>query len=88
MYSYASDVWAFGVVMYELACLERPYSGDSLPSLAYRIVSDLSQNAMRDFTASTSTFGYSDELTQAIEAMRSKGGARPHAAGAAAVCVC
>lgn len=38
MYSYASDVWALGVVMYELASLERPYVGDSLPSLAYRIV--------------------------------------------------
>ncbi|KAL1520466.1 hypothetical protein AB1Y20_022047 [Prymnesium parvum] len=75
MYSYASDVWALGVVMYELLCLERPYTGDSLPSLAYRIVRDLSQNAMRDFSRSTSTFGYSSELTQAVEAMLHK---RPH----------
>lgn len=57
MYSYSSDVWALGVVMYELACLERPYTGDSLPSLAYRIVSDLSQNAMRDFSSSAADFG-------------------------------
>lgn len=69
MYSAASDVWAFGVVMYELACLKRPYTGDSLPSLAFRIVADLSQNAMRDLP---SPLPYSRDLTQAMEAMLHK----------------
>lgn len=54
------------------ACLERPYTGDSLPSLAYRIVTDLSQNAMRDFSSSAAKFGYSRDLCAAIEDMLHK----------------
>lgn len=37
-YSYKSDVWALGVVLYEMCTLKYPFLGDSLPSLAMRIM--------------------------------------------------
>ncbi|OII75161.1 NIMA-related kinase 5 [Cryptosporidium ubiquitum] len=36
-YTYKSDIWSFGCVMYELTCLKPPFSGDSLLSLAWKI---------------------------------------------------
>ncbi|KAJ1611753.1 NIMA-related kinase 5 [Cryptosporidium canis] len=36
-YTYKSDIWSFGCVLYELTCLKPPFSGDSLISLAWKI---------------------------------------------------
>ncbi|OII77527.1 protein kinase domain-containing protein [Cryptosporidium andersoni] len=36
-YTYKSDIWSFGCVMYELTCLKPPFTGDSLLSLAWNI---------------------------------------------------
>ncbi|KAK9171777.1 NIMA-related kinase 5 [Cryptosporidium meleagridis] len=36
-YTYKSDIWSFGCVLYELTCLKPPFSGDSLLSLAWKI---------------------------------------------------
>ena len=35
-------------VLYELLCLERPYVGESVLSLAYKVCQDHSQNAMQE----------------------------------------
>ncbi|KAL4440853.1 hypothetical protein ABPG74_013834 [Tetrahymena malaccensis] len=37
-YSYKSDVWSIGVVLYEMCCLRPPFQGDSLQNLALNIV--------------------------------------------------
>lgn len=50
-YSTASDVWALGVCFYEMVALHRPYEGQSLYSLAYKLCRDLGQNAMSDWLA-------------------------------------
>ena len=39
-YSYASDVWALGCVLYEMCMLKHAFESDSLVGLVYRIVSD------------------------------------------------
>ncbi|KAH8739944.1 NIMA-related kinase 5 [Cryptosporidium ryanae] len=36
-YTYKSDIWSFGCVLYELTALKPPFSGDSLLSLAWNI---------------------------------------------------
>ncbi|KAH8582374.1 NIMA-related kinase 5 [Cryptosporidium sp. chipmunk genotype I] len=36
-YTYKSDIWSFGCVLYELTCLKPPFSGDSFLSLAWKI---------------------------------------------------
>ena len=70
-YSPSSDVWALGVTMYELACLERPFSGDSLPSLAYKIATQ--PNVMHEGgAAKMADAGYSAELCAAVESMLHK----------------
>ena len=66
-------MWALGVTFFELACLERPYSGDSLPTLAYRILGDLSSNPVAEAAAASDErraqrlHAYSAELRGAIE---------------------
>ena len=51
--------------MYELACLERPFSGDSLPSLAYKIATQ--PNVMHEGgAAKMADAGYSAELCAAV----------------------
>lgn len=37
-YSFKSDIWALGVILYELCALKPPFTGDSLPFLALKIV--------------------------------------------------
>ncbi|EAR85026.2 plant dual-specificity MAP kinase kinase family domain protein (macronuclear) [Tetrahymena thermophila SB210] len=37
-YSYKSDVWSIGVVLYEMCCLRPPFQGESLQNLALNIV--------------------------------------------------
>lgn len=36
-YSFEADVWALGVLMYEMAALEVPFNGTTLSNLARRI---------------------------------------------------
>ena len=66
------------MTFFELACLERPFSGDSLPTLAYRILSDLSQNVMSEAMAGKDVHreqllqSYSAELRAAVEGMLHK----------------
>lgn len=37
-YSFKSDIWSLGIILYELCCLEPPFNADSLSCLALRIV--------------------------------------------------
>lgn len=37
-YSYKSDIWALGVVLYEMCTLKYPFTGDSIAGLAIKIV--------------------------------------------------
>ena len=74
---------ALGVTFFELACLERPFTGDSIPTLAYRIMNDLSQNVMAEVLSGTNkarlAATYPRELCVAIEGMLHK---RPACAAA------
>lgn len=42
-YSYSSDVWSFGVMLYETAMLEPPFKGSNICQLAFRIVGSTPQ---------------------------------------------
>ena len=37
-YSYSADMWSLGCIVHELCCLERPFSGSSLPALIMQIM--------------------------------------------------
>lgn len=74
MFSPASDIWALGIMIYELITLgERPYKGESVGTIVYRLLSDLSQNAMTDAAARVQREGgYSSGLCACVEAMLHK----------------
>lgn len=37
-YGRSADIWALGIILYQLCCLESPFSGNSLPNLAKSIL--------------------------------------------------
>jgi NIMA (never in mitosis gene a)-related kinase 1/4/5 len=39
-YSYQSDIWALGCILYELCCLKHAFHSENLLGLVYKIVSD------------------------------------------------
>jgi NIMA (never in mitosis gene a)-related kinase len=39
-YTSKSDVWALGVILYELCTLKKPFAADNLLGLVFKIVSD------------------------------------------------
>ncbi|CAI2359739.1 unnamed protein product [Moneuplotes crassus] len=57
-YTYKSDVWALGCVLYELCCLEHAFSADNLLGLAYKIVQE---------THSPIPDRYSEDLQKIVE---------------------
>jgi len=59
-YSFKSDIWSLGVILYELCCLEPPFNADSLACLALRIV--------RGNYNPVSTF-YSKDLRTLVDSM-------------------
>lgn len=62
-YSYKSDVWALGCVLYELCTLKHAFSADNLLGLVYKIVQD-KQPPIPDC--------YSSELSDLINALLNK----------------
>ncbi|CAE8687931.1 unnamed protein product [Polarella glacialis] len=41
LYSWKSDIWSFGCVLYELCMLKRPFESEKLPVLVHMITNDL-----------------------------------------------
>lgn len=64
-YTYKSDVWSLGCVLYELCTLEHAFCADNLLGLVYKIVQD--KHAPIPET-------YSDELKLIVEALLQKDG--------------
>lgn len=62
-YTYKSDVWALGIILYELCNLDRPFYADNLLGLVYKIVS--SEPAPIDDT-------YSDDLKSIVKLLLKK----------------
>lgn len=62
-YTAKSDVWALGVVVYELCALTQPFQADNLLGLVFKIVSD-KQPPIPD--------QYSPELRDLVDKMLSK----------------
>ena len=64
-YSFEADIWSLGIVLYELCCLEYPFTGNSLPRLANQIVNGKYAELPEC---------YSDEMRVLVSAMLSKDG--------------
>ena len=73
MFSRASDVWALGVMGFELLTGRFPYRGESYSSIVHKLTDKLDQNAMADEAAQLrATRGYSAALTTCVQGMLQK----------------
>ena len=73
-YSAASDVWALGVMMFELMLFRLPYEGASMMSIVYKLVNNPSQNALTDARGALGRGlpQYSQAMYACVEAMLHK----------------
>ena len=73
-YSAASDVWALGVMMFELMLFRLPYEGASMMSIVYKLVNNPSQNALTDARGAHGRghTQYSQAMYACVEAMLHK----------------
>ena len=62
-YTYTSDVWALGCILYELCTLKHAFSSENLLGLVFKIVQE-KQEPIPTF--------YSEEITELITVMLNK----------------
>ena len=64
-YDYKADVWALGVLLYEMLALRRPFEADTLPALALKIV-------RVSYPPVPTSGGYSREVSELLSSMLRK----------------
>lgn len=62
-YTYKSDVWSLGCVLYELCSLDHPFMADNLLGLVYKIVTEVPKSIPMD---------YSEELQDIVTQLLTK----------------
>lgn len=64
-YTSKSDVWALGIILYELCTLQKPFAADNLLGLVFKIVSDAHEPISQNLP-------YSKELRALIDRLLEK----------------